>query len=74
MNIKIIAAVLLFSFPGGLFIASLVLALSNRKKGGNMKELINAIKALCSLVFAEEFSLADINVDDRANVLYVFGS
>jgi len=74
MNVKIIAAVILFSFPGGLLIAGLVLALNNRLKGGNMKELINAIKALRSLVFAEEFSLADINVNDRANVIYVFGS
>ena len=37
-----------------------------------MKELIKSIIALCSLVFAEEFSLDGISIDDRAEVDYIF--
>lgn len=37
-----------------------------------MKVLIKSIIALCSLVFAEEFSLDLINIDDRAEVGHIF--
>lgn len=39
-----------------------------------MKELIKSIIELCSFVFAEEFSLEGINIDDRAEVNYIYGS
>lgn len=72
MNVKIIAAIVLFSFPVGLIIAGLVLAVNKKIKGDNMNELIKAIKALCSFVFAEEFSLEGININDRDEVVYNF--
>lgn len=74
MNIKIISLILLFSFPGGIIIVGLSQVISSILRRVNVKQTINAIKALGSLVFAEEFNLDGINVDDRAEVFYNFSS
>lgn len=74
MSIKIVSLILLFSFPGGIILVGLGQAVSSILRRLNIKEAVAAIKALCSLVFAEEFSLDGINVDDRAEVAYTFNA
>ena len=51
MNIKIISLILLFSFPGGIIIVGLSQVISSILRRVNVKQTINAIKALGSLVF-----------------------
>lgn len=72
MNIKIIGIALLFSFPGGLLIAGIGIAIGNALKRINVKGIIRSIKAMGSMVFAEEFSLDGLSVDDRADVILNF--
>jgi len=72
MGIRIIGMILLFSFPGGMLIIGLAMAINNKFKEVSMKEIIQAIKALSSLIFAEEFSLDGIDIEDRAEVAYDF--
>lgn len=74
MSIKIIGIILLFSFPGGILIIGLGQAINSILKRLNIKEAIKAIKALGSLVFAEEFSLDDLDIEDRAEVAFDFSS